>query len=285
MYFPKSQITTDLYTNGTDYVIAGTEIDYTGYYFKTSEGRFYTGKNPNDPPIQELEIRVVNPTEDPEEGDAGAYGKDTALYLIPDAYGKAAGISPQAIPPNPPKQTVNIPTEQNYSLGEFQRYFASKDNEIDYIEIDLDQYKKFVNEESDVDYNLYSVFSLPWLITGNRNEVINVNKKTVERVSKNLNLVGFLSYFSNRLDQYFRYQVGENLKTDGTEFIVESTRKRYSGLYHIHPNKGPMVGAQHVPFSHEFLIPISGSNQQNRINKVETQTSNNRGSTGYSGGY
>ena len=99
------------------------------------------------------------------------------------------------------------------------------------------------------------------------------------------NLRGFKSYFKENYDQYFRYAIGDNLKTDGTEFVVESTGRPYIGLYHIHPNKGPMVGAQHVPYSHEFLIPISGSNQQNIVDRIENQTSSNRGSIGYGGGY
>jgi hypothetical protein len=48
MYFPKSQITTNLSTNGKEFQVVGTDEYYIGSYFKTSDGRFYTGKTPQD---------------------------------------------------------------------------------------------------------------------------------------------------------------------------------------------------------------------------------------------
>ena len=50
MYFPKSQITTDLYTNGKEFIYINSNTEYIGFYFKTSNGKYYTGKNPNDSP-------------------------------------------------------------------------------------------------------------------------------------------------------------------------------------------------------------------------------------------
>lgn len=257
MYFPKSQITTNLYTNGKEYVYAGTNKEYIGYYFQTSNGKYYTGKNPNDPPVEEIVIPQTSVVNDAEEGEIGNYSQEAALYLVPDAYAMASNIGINAVPPKPPTQTINLPTEENYDLGEYQRYFTSKDNEIRYTEIDKKQYEKFVNQEPDVDYSLYTAFKLPWLITGNRNEVVNVNKRTIERVSSNLTLSGFDSYFRGKYSQYFKYFTNENLYTDGSEFVNSLTRKPYKGYYHRHPEKGPMVGAQHIDKPHDFLIPIS----------------------------
>ena len=139
MYFPKSQITTNLYTNGTEYVYSGTDKEYIGYYFQTSEGKLYTGKNPNDPPVEELSLPFKIFDEDPKVntkgGAIGNYSQTTALYLIPDAYAIASNIGLNTTPPKPPTQTISLPTEDNYKLGEYQRYFASKDNEIRYTEI------------------------------------------------------------------------------------------------------------------------------------------------------
>ena len=47
-----------------------------------------------------------------------------------------------------------------------------------------------------------------------------------------------------------------DLTTDGTEYKLEKTGKPYTGLYHIHPDKGPMVGAKHVKTPHDYLVPI-----------------------------
>ena len=54
MYYPKSQIKTNLYTNGDKFAIASTDEAYTGYYYTVSGNEFYTGKNPNDTPNELL---------------------------------------------------------------------------------------------------------------------------------------------------------------------------------------------------------------------------------------
>tara|TARA_B100000497_G_scaffold11315_1_gene12797 strand:+ start:5453 stop:7489 length:2037 start_codon:yes stop_codon:yes gene_type:complete len=256
MYFPKSQITTNLYTNGREYVYVGTEKEYIGFYFKTSNGKYYTGKNPNDPPVQELVIPKSSKVNDAEEGEIGNYSQEAALYLVPDVYASSTSLNLIGNPPLPPTQVTNLPTEKDYNLGEYQRYFSSKNNEIKYIEINQNQYEKFINQEPNVDYSLYTAFKFPWLISGNRNEASKVNKKTIERISSNLTLSGFNSYFKNKYDQYFKYSKNEGLYTDGNEFINSFTRKPYIGFYHIHPKKGPMVGAQHIEGPHAYLYAI-----------------------------
>ncbi len=280
MYFPKSQITTDLYTNGKEFIYINSNTEYIGFYFKTSNGKYYTGKNPNDPPVQEIIIPNFDKTEDAEEGAAGSYTDEAILYLVPDVYAKAQNMGNNDVPPKPPTQYNNLPAKENYELGEYQRYFASKQNEINYTEISFEEYRQFQNEEKIVDYLMYNTFQLPWLISGKRNEVYNINKKTIQRIQIQYSLQGFTSYFKNKYDQYFKYNPGENLKTNGDEFLIQGTNKPYSGLYHIHPEKGPMVGAQHINSPHNYLIPISGSNLEYQINKRETQKSNR-----ISGGY
>ena len=54
MYVPKSRIVTNLYTNTKELVLKDTQEYYTGFYYKTFNGKYYTGKTPNDPPNDEL---------------------------------------------------------------------------------------------------------------------------------------------------------------------------------------------------------------------------------------
>ena len=79
MYYPKSQITTNLYTNGSEYIILSNGRDYIGYYFTTSDNRIFSGRNPNDKPNFEL---IQNKSDynvilDAEVGVASAYTGDT----------------------------------------------------------------------------------------------------------------------------------------------------------------------------------------------------------------
>jgi hypothetical protein len=54
MYYPKSQITPNLYTNGNEFVLSTTQEVYSGFYYKISTGKFYTGRNQDDKPNIEL---------------------------------------------------------------------------------------------------------------------------------------------------------------------------------------------------------------------------------------
>ena len=55
MYYPQSQITPNLYSNGElSYKSNGNA--YIGYYFKTSKDQYFTGKSPQDTPNEELII-------------------------------------------------------------------------------------------------------------------------------------------------------------------------------------------------------------------------------------
>ena len=56
MYYPKSQITSNLYTEGDLLVYDGTDIDYIGFYWKTSNEEYYSGKNPQDLPSKRLTL-------------------------------------------------------------------------------------------------------------------------------------------------------------------------------------------------------------------------------------
>jgi|TARA_R100000479_G_C6386298_1_gene203132 uncharacterized membrane protein YgcG len=56
---------------------------------------------------------------------------------------------------------------------------------------------------------------------------------------------------NNTLDD----KVQENLYANPGEFLLEGTMKEYVGPYHLHPTKGPMVGAKHVQEPHSRLVP------------------------------
>ena len=263
MYYPKSQITTNLFTLGDEYVYVGTTQVYSGSYFKTSDGSAFTGKNPNNKPNNPIELSSIN-LNDFQPFDTELEEFPNSYDIINDDYYWAKGINQNEVTPipKPPIQITPLPSPNEYSIGEIQRYFTSKINEIKYTEINETQYTSFINNEPTVLSSLYIAFQLPWVITGNRSNAYNVNMKTVNRVQKNFKLQGFKSYFKGRYDQLFQYTSQDNLYTEGNEFKSIVSGKRYKGYYHIHPKKGPMEGRQHTIESHNILLPLSGSNFQ-----------------------
>ena len=263
MYYPKSQIKTNLFTNGDEYVYYNTNNEYSGSYFITGNGKVFTGKNPNNKPNDPLSAISEN-LNGFQQLSSEQEDLPISYNVINDSYYWAKGISTTINNPvpSPPIQILPSPTTKEYEIGEIQRYFTSKINEIKYTEINETQYTSFINNESTVLSSLYIAFQLPWVITGDRSNAYNVNMKTVNRVQKNFKLQGFKSYFKGRYDQLFQYTSQDNLYTEGNEFKSIVSGKRYKGYYHIHPKKGPMEGRQHTIESHNILLPLSGSNFQ-----------------------
>jgi hypothetical protein len=60
MYYPKTQIKPNLFTNGGEYILSTTKEEYKGYYYKTSTGQSYTGKNPSNPQSILLEPLIIS---------------------------------------------------------------------------------------------------------------------------------------------------------------------------------------------------------------------------------
>ena len=64
MYYPSSQIKTNLYTNGGEYVTKLNNEDYIGYYYETSNGKKYVGKTPTSKGQIELILPPLVSSED-----------------------------------------------------------------------------------------------------------------------------------------------------------------------------------------------------------------------------
>ena len=286
MYYPKSQIKTNLFTSGNEYVYLGTNNLYSGSYFITGDGKIFTGKNSNNKPNNPLEAVSINLNDFPIDNPELEEFPDSYNIIDDDYYwAKKINLNDTTPFPKPPIQIQPLPTPNNYNIGEIQRYFTSKINEVKYTEINESQYNSFVSKDSTVQHSLYIAFQLPWVITGNRSNTYNVNMKTVNRVQKNFKLQGFKSYFKGRYDQLFKYTSQDNLYTEGGEFKSIVTGKMFRGYYHVHPEIGPMEGRQHTNEKHNILLPISGSNREllPNINEPKMKTYNTSSNT--FGGY
>jgi hypothetical protein len=87
MYYPKSQVKTNLYTNGGEFTALNSTTPYKGYYYATSDGKYFSGKTPNESPTFEL-IRI-NPNESPTNLSTDLQVENFPvdnLYIIEDGY-------------------------------------------------------------------------------------------------------------------------------------------------------------------------------------------------------
>tara|TARA_R110001592_G_scaffold361266_2_gene671539 strand:+ start:4625 stop:5212 length:588 start_codon:yes stop_codon:yes gene_type:complete len=192
-YYPKSQVQIDLFTQGKELEIISSKEEYTGYYWKNSKGKYFTGRNPSTPsPIPLQPVSKVLPSQ---------INMVTLTPLNP-RYNtlKNTNIDKFLLLPYYQKPS---PTTKDYEIGSFVRYFAKKSNQNLYIETSKDIFDQFTNQNQDYDYLSYIVFNLTWTLRGKKSSVKTINQKIITTTEKKLNIQGLNSYLNfNYLEFY-----------------------------------------------------------------------------------
>lgn len=226
IYFPKSQIKENLYTQGGELRLVSNKQEYSGYYWKYATSRFFTGRSPSDTPSLELEPIVnntpnfTNPPDnivvsklalagaDPDPDNFPLFDEQGNFLIYEDEINKYnnignAPLTLSAKSRRMPTPTQNFPNTNDYTRGEFTRYFAKKVNQIAYFEVSPSQYSSLVSKDRKIVWELFIPTSIPWKLTGDKNEVYTVNKRMVELYEQKLELYGFVEYFKNNFTEYY----------------------------------------------------------------------------------
>ena len=292
MYYPKSQITTNLYTNGGELMYAFSRVEYRGPYYRTSNGKYYSGKTTSSPNTEPLvlidtaggeqiyndKILKLSPSEQARKKRRSNTAQAPMIkteYRLEQDYVLATNNRYSKLNKFAPLNSKIYPTEANYKTGQYTRYFLKKVNSPIFKEITKPLYRRYKGLDKTVQYDLYIPFKFIWTITGkSKKDVAKINYDILSLTEQRYRITDLVNYFSRKMSEYYRVVgVQENLETDGTEYVVASTNQPYIGKYHIHPTLGAMAGATHIEIKHDLLKPISStlSNQT---------TNNNQGSFG-----
>ena len=278
MYYPKSQIKTNLYTSGNEYALKTTpNTSYKGYYYKTSIGQSYTGKTPEDG--GNILLIPIKRTGDVFDGENPNILPSYNPPPIEPAYFAPTPSTPLPTTRFLPQNNSPKPTEEDYKVGEFQRYFCKKTNELLYLEINKETYKKLTNSDPKIAFDLYNPISTPWSLTGTSQSVFNTNKKIIALIERNQKWYGFTSYFQDRFLQYHISELNENLYTSGGEYALPNGVV-YIGFYHIMNNGTIMTGKNHGLGGDVILKQISS-----KIPSTGTQTTTPPQTPSGGGGY
>lgn len=207
MYIPKNRIKTNLYTPGNEFLIKLTGEDYMGYYHSLYTGKFYTGKTQNDSNIREIiryEVPELEGTpslpQNLEDTNVIAlFLNDPDPLIDEDKWNQSDVVKFLELngkstidddPKNVPFQSYPKPTKEDYTLGSFTRYFATKVNENRYLELDLDTYKKLKKRDANWTWELWNCFSVQWTLTGNADQVALANKNQILIAEQRLKKTG-----------------------------------------------------------------------------------------------
>ena len=157
-YYTKAQITKGLLTDGGQWMFMdGTE--YKGQYHTYTTGEVFT---------QSAFVNGVSKTLIPyiDLESVSKLGVDFAKNFEYDSI-KTVTVK-ESSTPNP---AVVQPTDKDRINGYMLRYYASKVNDDNIIEITKDDMGKS-NTPEGLDINLYKIFSLRWKVSGPMNDVL-----------------------------------------------------------------------------------------------------------------
>jgi hypothetical protein len=170
MYYPKSQIKENLYTNGGEYVIKSTNKEYKGYYYSTSNGNAFTGRNPNDGiPLQLIPFPIDVNISSQDNFNISIGVKFPTLITSVNSL-RTLEYKPNENPQQRvlPSYSLTVPTLPEQELGVFTRYFCKKTNELKYIEINKETYTQLKDKNPKIAFDLYLPQQIIWQIKGDK---------------------------------------------------------------------------------------------------------------------
>lgn len=195
MYLPKSKYTSDLYTSGGEYVYASNKRPYSGFYFKTYDERYFTGKSPSN---TSEELIIAPDDVSPTKGSPSRQFTATTRYDLIRNNAKEFNL----------KSTLPVdifypqPTQADYTRGYITRYFVKEKSTDTIKEISKEIYEALKRKDTTYYYPDYTPVKFPWIISGALSDKIvsgykvpgasSLNNKTLLEVEKKI--PGILQY-------------------------------------------------------------------------------------------
>ena len=215
MYIPKNRIITNLNTEPGEFVYKNTRNQYNGFYWKSYDGKFFTGKTPNDTPVNEI-VKLVDtntitnsniPTVELYVTLESSLENDvfTESDILNLDYASLKGINLSA-PPRKylPSQYYPTPTQDDYNLGAFSRYFVVKANENVYLEVNKDTYDNINNQNNDWAWELYTPISILWTLIGERDTVFITNRNITQLTEQRLKRRGLQEFLKRNYLKFYK---------------------------------------------------------------------------------
>lgn len=185
-YYPKSRIITNQKSNPGEFTNENG-MPYSGDYFITFDGRYFSGKDPQSPgsfPLKKINsITTTLPNY--------IQSRDNKVFA---SLNKGEITVDELLEPS---QYYPKPTEEDYKIGKITRYFAKqrKIGTFKIIEIDKNTYTDLDNEGGIYNYPGWKIISLLWQISGPLHDerpngqivragIIDTNQRIVEMKDK-----------------------------------------------------------------------------------------------------
>jgi hypothetical protein len=205
LYYPPNQIKPNLLANAGEFVFASNALPYSGSYHQLSNGKYYTEALHTNTSQEIIKSSIPFDDQDPGIINTGTLPQVVEVVnVIPNNIGYSRLTNNSTLSKEVPVNVSNLPTEQDYKIGEFRRYFAKKINEDSYLEFNQEVYNRLIFKDPSIYYEQYIAFNLPWRLTGEANKVALTNRNMVNLNIQQSNLFQFGDYLNNNYLKYYR---------------------------------------------------------------------------------
>ena len=190
MYYPQSKILENQYADENELVYKNTKEPYQGPYHILADGKIYTGKNPRDGQLLELEYSNNVKFSD----DAGAFSSLTPTQILKntqyDAIRQRVNIKPPASELIEPKYS-----EPSVQYPSFTRYFLRRTNNVIFTEVNQIDYNAIKIKDPKYNFGIYIPFELPWTTSGAN--IAEINQKITLLTEKRFKVYGLSKYITD----------------------------------------------------------------------------------------
>jgi hypothetical protein len=201
-YYPLNRVKTNQRTTGNRFLLNGNP--YSGLYYETYDGQYFTGPNPTQGPSQRLLPIAEEAVQDLKGLKSTSNFPDNNDLLVQQYSAVSLDRQSQVITYQTPQPYYPRPTDTDYKRGSIMRYFAKKRNQPGYImEVNKETHDSLKTTDSVYDYITYEAIDTLWQITGplrdNRTAkqykiagIIDTNKRLIE--AKEAKFPGLVAY-------------------------------------------------------------------------------------------
>ena len=203
-YYPSFAIIQNLNAQPGEFTLDG--VPYSGKYYQTVDGEFFTGVNPQTGPSEKLQ-KIIAYQSAPGLNNQAILDR-TKLDLAIRSNLSTTRIAGK------PNTYYPQPTSDDYKKGYVIRYFTKKENERGFItEINEAEYNSIVNGTADYDISLYQTTKILWKLTGplksTRTSQYNVIPGIIDTnerltISSDKNFLGIVDYIGGDYGKYAR---------------------------------------------------------------------------------
>ena len=163
-----------------------------------------------------------------------------------------------------------IPQDPNQEAKKFL------DSPVDFVQANEDESVEDI-EETKAGSNNQSIINQNQRITAQidptfeqdeetNNSTIQYNNTEFVQENQDSNIISEEEIENENYNEEKLDSIQSNLFTKGGEYLLNG--ENYVGPYHIHPDKGAMAGAQHIPQTHYFLEPVVGYSPGPYVNVI-----------------